>query len=69
MFHECVDDVLKSLYRFLMGRRNLHIKLRYGKALKQNKPIPQWVRMKSENKNKLRYNYKRRHWRRTKCKY
>ena len=31
---------------------------------KQNRPIPQWIRMRTDNK--IRYNAKRRHWRRTK---
>ncbi|EFB25950.1 hypothetical protein PANDA_021515, partial [Ailuropoda melanoleuca] len=31
---------------------------------KQNRPIPQWIWMKTGNK--IRYNSKRRHWRRTK---
>ena len=32
--------------------------------LKQNKPIPQWFRLKTDST--IRYNNKRRHWRRTK---
>ncbi|XP_065492960.1 large ribosomal subunit protein eL39-like [Caloenas nicobarica] len=35
-----------------------------AKKQKQNRPIPQWIRMKTGNK--IRYNSKRRHWRRTK---
>ncbi|MEE6523162.1 hypothetical protein FKM82_021903 [Ascaphus truei] len=31
---------------------------------KQNRPIPQWIHMKTGNK--IIYNSKRRHWRRTK---
>ena len=31
---------------------------------KQNKPIPQWFRMRTDST--IRYNNKRRHWRRTK---
>ena len=31
---------------------------------KQNKPIPQWFRLKTDST--IRYNNKRRHWRRTK---
>ncbi|XP_075406709.1 large ribosomal subunit protein eL39-like [Tenrec ecaudatus] len=34
------------------------------KKQKHNRPIPQWIRMKTGNK--IRYNSKRRHWRRTK---
>ncbi|KAI9018320.1 ribosomal protein L39e, partial [Hyaloraphidium curvatum] len=35
-----------------------------GKAMKQNRPIPQWIRFRTDNK--IRYNAKRRNWRRTK---
>ena len=35
-----------------------------GKKQKQNRPIPQWIRMRTGNT--IRYNAKRRHWRRTK---
>jgi len=35
-----------------------------AKKMKQNRPIPQWIRFRTDNK--IRYNAKRRHWRRTK---
>jgi large subunit ribosomal protein L39e len=35
-----------------------------AKAGRQNRPIPQWFRLKTDNK--IQYNAKRRHWRRTK---
>ena len=35
-----------------------------AKKMKQNRPIPQWIRMRTDNK--IRWNAKRRHWRRTK---
>ncbi|ETV96363.1 60S ribosomal protein L39 [Aphanomyces invadans] len=35
-----------------------------AKKQKQNRPIPQWIRLKTGNT--IRYNAKRRHWRRTK---
>ncbi|KAM5305485.1 large ribosomal subunit protein eL39-like, partial [Glossophaga mutica] len=34
-----------------------------AKKQKQNQPIPQWIQMKTVNR--IRYNSKRRHWRRT----
>ncbi|KAB0401488.1 hypothetical protein E2I00_009273 [Balaenoptera physalus] len=40
------------------------IKRFLAKKQKENRPIPQWIRMKTGNK--IRYNSKRRHWRRTK---
>ncbi|TDL29175.1 hypothetical protein BD410DRAFT_710941 [Rickenella mellea] len=35
-----------------------------AKASRQNRPIPQWFRLKTGSK--IQYNAKRRHWRRTK---
>ena len=35
-----------------------------AKKMKQNRPIPQWIRLRTDNK--IRWNAKRRHWRRTK---
>lgn len=35
-----------------------------AKKAKQNRPIPHWIRFRTNNK--IRYNAKRRHWRRTK---
>ncbi|KAI6113280.1 ribosomal L39 protein-domain-containing protein [Pisolithus croceorrhizus] len=38
-----------------------------AKAARQNRPIPQWFRLKTDTKIQVRqYNSKRRHWRRTK---
>ncbi|KAL6947280.1 60S ribosomal protein L39 [Hanseniaspora vineae] len=39
-------------------------RLGLAKAQKQNRPLPQWVRLRTGNT--IRYNAKRRHWRRTK---
>ena len=44
--------------------KTLRLKKRLGKAMKQNRPLPNWFRMKTDNN--IRYNMKRRHWRRTK---
>ncbi|KAJ1989796.1 60S ribosomal protein L39 [Dimargaris cristalligena] len=35
-----------------------------AKKMRQNRPLPQWFRFKTDTK--IRYNAKRRHWRRTK---
>ncbi|KAJ9512471.1 hypothetical protein QJQ45_018763 [Haematococcus lacustris] len=35
-----------------------------AKKARQNRPIPHWIRFRTDNK--IRYNSKRRHWRRTK---
>ena len=46
--------------------KTFRIKRKLAKKLKQNRPIPQWFRMRTGNT--IRYNAKRRHWRRTKLK-
>ncbi|XP_045150476.1 60S ribosomal protein L39-like [Echinops telfairi] len=46
------------------SHKTFRIKRFLAKKQKQNRPIPQWIRMKTSNK--IRYNSKRRHWRRTK---
>jgi large subunit ribosomal protein L39e len=46
------------------SHKKLSLKLTLGKKMRQNRPIPQWIRMKTDNT--IRYNNKRRHWRRTK---
>ncbi|CCF76149.1 ribosomal L39 protein [Babesia microti strain RI] len=40
------------------------LKKHLAKKIKQNRPIPQWFRLKTGNR--IRYNSKRRYWRRTK---
>ncbi|KAK6944393.1 Ribosomal protein L39e [Dillenia turbinata] len=40
------------------------IKKKLAKKKRQNRPIPHWIRMRTDNT--IRYNAKRRHWRRTK---
>jgi large subunit ribosomal protein L39e len=40
------------------------IKKKLARKAKQNRQIPNWFRYKTDNK--IRYNAKRRHWRRTK---
>ncbi|CAI9151092.1 unnamed protein product [Rangifer tarandus platyrhynchus] len=44
--------------------KNLKIKQFLTKKQKQNRSIPQWIQMKTGNK--IRYNSKKRHWRRPK---
>ncbi|XP_069884764.1 large ribosomal subunit protein eL39-like [Dipodomys merriami] len=48
----------------MSSHKTFRIKPFLAKKQKQNHPIPQWIRMKTGNK--IRYNSKRRHWRRTK---
>ncbi|XP_055966981.1 60S ribosomal protein L39-like, partial [Sorex fumeus] len=46
------------------SHKTFGIKRFLAKKQKQNWPNPQWIRMKTDDK--IRYNSKRRHWRRTK---
>jgi len=46
------------------SQKTFKIKQKLGKKQKQNRPLPQWIRMRTGNT--IRYNAKRRHWRRTK---
>ncbi|KAL7409509.1 ribosomal protein L39e [Mrakia frigida] len=46
------------------SQKTFRIKTRLAKAGRQNRPIPQWFRLKADTK--VQYNKKRRHWRKTK---
>ena len=46
------------------SQKSFQIKMKLAKKQKQNRPIPHWFRMKTDNT--IRYNAKRRNWRRTK---
>ncbi|TNY20173.1 ribosomal protein L39e [Rhodotorula diobovata] len=46
------------------SNKSFRTKVVLAKAAKQNRPIPQWFRLKADTK--IQYNAKRRHWRRTK---
>ncbi|CAK82400.1 unnamed protein product (macronuclear) [Paramecium tetraurelia] len=46
------------------AHKSLRMKKRLIKANKQNRPLPNWFRYRTDNT--IRYNSKRRHWRRTK---
>lgn len=46
------------------AHKSFMIKKKLARKAKQNRQIPQWFRYKTDNK--IRYNAKRRHWRRTK---
>ncbi|XP_054257343.1 60S ribosomal protein L39-like [Macrosteles quadrilineatus] len=63
--HElCISLILGVA--IISAHKTFKIKQKLAKKLKQNRPIPQWVRMRTGNT--IRYNAKRRHWRRTKLK-
>ncbi|KAJ3019943.1 60S ribosomal protein L39 [Thoreauomyces humboldtii] len=46
------------------SNKSFKVKRILGKKDKQNRPIPNWIRLRTDNT--IRYNAKRRHWRRTK---
>ena len=66
--HDLVAHILPPLLRFRCpsqpANKTLNVKKTLAKKMKQNRPIPQWIRMRTDNK--IRWNAKRRHWRRTK---
>ncbi|CRL08504.1 CLUMA_CG021300, isoform A [Clunio marinus] len=73
--HKLISLILSFLSKYYSGEvcldkmsshKTFRIKQKLAKKLKQNRPIPQWIRMRTGNK--IRYNAKRRHWRRTKLK-
>ncbi|KAL8805887.1 MAG: hypothetical protein Q9182_001668 [Xanthomendoza sp. 2 TL-2023] len=47
----------------LQSHKSFRTKQKLAKAQKQNRPIPQWIRLRTGNT--IRYNAKRRHWRKT----
>ncbi|UYV74603.1 RPL39 [Cordylochernes scorpioides] len=60
----CIPGALTGYYQ--AGSAEPRIKMKLAKKARQNRPIPQWIRMRTDNK--IRFNAKRRHWRRTKLK-
>ncbi|KAI0908776.1 ribosomal L39 protein-domain-containing protein [Ustulina deusta] len=46
-----------------VSHKSFRTKQKLAKAQKQNRPIPQWIRLRTGNT--IRYNAKRRHWRKT----
>ncbi|XP_065766518.1 large ribosomal subunit protein eL39-like [Muntiacus reevesi] len=64
VYVENLENTVKRSVCTMSSHKTLRIKRFLAKKQKQNRPIPQWIRMKTGNK--IRYNSKRRHWRRTK---
>ena len=46
------------------ANKTFRVKRILAKKMRQNRPLPQWIRLRTGNT--IRYNSKRRHWRRTK---
>ncbi|KAI1315753.1 60S ribosomal protein L39 [Mortierella claussenii] len=59
-----IDDDNGPTFSTRPSNKSFLIKRKLGKKQKQNRPLPNWCRMRTDNK--IRYNAKRRHWRRTK---
>ncbi|XP_078189250.1 large ribosomal subunit protein eL39-like [Callithrix jacchus] len=60
----CHRGVCLTPFLTVSSHKTFRIKQFLAKKQKQNRPILQWIRMKTGNK--ISYNSKRRHWRRTK---
>ncbi|KAH8108030.1 ribosomal L39 protein-domain-containing protein [Cristinia sonorae] len=58
-----LDDVAQHSST-MPSQKTFRTKRILAKASRQNRPIPQWFRLKTDTK--IQYNAKRRHWRRTK---
>lgn len=48
----------------MAAHKSFRIKVKLAKKAKQNRPLPYWMRLRTDNT--IRYNAKRRNWRRTK---
>ncbi|KAG0132201.1 ribosomal L39 protein-domain-containing protein [Tuber indicum] len=57
------DDDTDFSLREKQSQKSFRTKQKLAKAQKQNRPIPQWIRLRTGNT--IRYNAKRRHWRKT----
>ncbi|WZZ54375.1 hypothetical protein YC2023_054482 [Brassica napus] len=54
----------RCCYMMQPSHKSFMIKKKLAKKMRQNRPIPHWIRLRTDNT--IRYNAKRRHWRRTK---
>ena len=61
-----IKNNVNIIFRLMGANKSLLIKKRLAKKQRQNRPLPNWFRYKTENT--IRYNAFRRHWRRTKLK-
>jgi large subunit ribosomal protein L39e len=60
--------VLTSLFSIIFSpqpsQKTFITKRTLAKKQRQNRPLPQWIRMRTDNT--IKWNARRRHWRRTK---
>ncbi|UYV78471.1 hypothetical protein LAZ67_16001603 [Cordylochernes scorpioides] len=62
-YQRCFADCKKRWLKCIVAKV---VFMKLAKKARQNRPIPQWIRMRIDNK--IRFNAKRRQWRRTKLK-
>jgi large subunit ribosomal protein L39e len=56
--------IINLLQKKQPSQKTFRTKRTLAKAQKQNRPLPHWVRLRTDNT--IKWNAKRRHWRRTK---
>ena len=61
--HLSPESIVQSAGK-MGANKTFTLKMKLAKKIKQNRPLPQWFRMKTDTK--IRYNKFRRHWRRGK---
>ncbi|CAG7555398.1 ribosomal L39 protein-domain-containing protein [Fusarium flagelliforme] len=59
----CSHNTRSLMLLLLQSHKSFRTKQKLAKAQKQNRPVPQWIRLRTGNT--IRYNAKRRHWRKT----
>ncbi|KAJ5364773.1 uncharacterized protein N7496_010486 [Penicillium cataractarum] len=60
---EFLNRQLTLHFSNIQSHKTFRTKQKLAKAQRQNRPIPQWIRLRTGNT--IRYNAKRRHWRKT----
>ncbi|KAJ5541925.1 hypothetical protein N7535_004344, partial [Penicillium sp. DV-2018c] len=68
--HPKVDNFIRPSHKLAVAinpsrcrHKTFRTKQKLAKAQRQNRPIPQWIRLRTGNT--IRYNAKRRHWRKS----
>ncbi|OQE08486.1 hypothetical protein PENVUL_c009G05864 [Penicillium vulpinum] len=62
--HPSIQQARRRDQPFKMpSNKTFRTKQKLAKAQRQNRPIPQWIRLRTGNT--IRYNAKRRHWRKS----
>mmetsp|Transcript_8274 Transcript_8274/g.23796 ORF Transcript_8274/g.23796 Transcript_8274/m.23796 type:complete len:84 (-) Transcript_8274:198-449(-) len=59
-----VSPALLAVFDTQPSQKTFRTKRTLAKKQRQNRPLPHWVRLRTDNK--IKWNAKRRHWRRTK---